>query len=276
MTTDCNTLASPIGGTAIPLHCTVETAAVGRFLARYASWLMGAGATCIRVEKNMERIARTYCRRVEMTIFPRHIQLSVYSDDENLECLTVNAPVRKIAINYDLITRLSELSWRIADNNLDLPHAEEEMNSIVRQDARKEWLVLLLVGAANASFCRLFGGDGVAMAVVFIATVCGFWLKNQLMARGWDVRLVFLICAFVSGILGCTDIIWGIGSTPRIALATSVLYLVPGIPFLNSFSDLLNRHYICAFSRFMDAVVLTCCLSAGLCLAMVVMKTGMF
>ena len=67
-----------------------------------------------------------------------------------------------------------------------------------------------------------------------------------------------------------------IGDTPTTAMATSVLYLVPGIPYLNSFSDMLCRHYICAFCRFMDAIVLTGCLSAGLCCGMLLMNVGMF
>ena len=94
--------------------------------------------------------------------------------------------------------------------------------------------------------------------------------------RGIDIRAVFIICALVSSILGATGILFPYGSTPYIAVATSVLYLVPGIPFLNSFSDLLHRHYICAFSRFADAVILTGCLSAGLCGGMLLMKIGMF
>ena len=60
------------------------------------------------------------------------------------------------------------------------------------------------------------------------------------------------------------------------ALGTSILYLVPGIPFLNSFSDMICRHYVCALGRFMDAVILTCCLSAGLCAGMALMDAGMF
>ena len=36
-----------------------------------------------------------------------------------------------------------------------------------------------------------------------------------------------------------------LGSTPDIAIATSILYLVPGIPFLNGFSDMIAGHYTC-------------------------------
>ena len=76
--------------------------------------------------------------------------------------------------------------------------------------------------------------------------------------------------------LGSTGLLFGLGGTSDVALATSVLYLVPGIPLINSFSDMLYRHYLSAFSRFADAAILTCCLSIGLCLGMLAMGVGMF
>lgn len=249
---------------------------VGRFLAQYASWLMGCGATCIRIEKNVDRIARSYDKRVEISIMPRHIQLSVFSADNDCECLTVNTSVKSIPINFSINARLSELSWKIADKKLPLTQAKRLFNKIIPGTPQDIRTTLLLVGCANASFCRLFGGDFVAMGVVGIATVAGYWLKTFLLSRHVDVRVVFMLCAFVSAVLGCTDILFSLGSTPTIALSTSVLYLIPGIPFINSFSDMLYRHYVCALSRFSDALVLTCCLSAGLCLGMLVMNVGMF
>ncbi|WP_290451779.1 threonine/serine exporter family protein, partial [uncultured Duncaniella sp.] len=177
---------------------------------------------------------------------------------------------------FDMNTRLSELSWAIADGRIGFEDAHAEMADIVEGDSQNEWLVLLLASVANASFCRLFGGDAVAMVVVFIATLAGYYLKQILLDKGWDVRAVFMACSFVSSVLGATGILFSLGNTPFIALGTSVLYLVPGIPLLNSFSDMLYRHYVCAFSRFVDAVVLTCCLSIGLCGGMMFMNVGMF
>lgn len=87
--------------------------------------------------------------------------------------------------------------------------------------------------------------------------------------------MVFMICAFLSSVIGATDMLFSIGSTPAIAISTSVLYLIPGIPFLNSFSDMLYRHYLCAFARFADAMVLTCCLSIGLCIGLSLMRANM-
>lgn len=245
------------------------------FISQYSAWLYGCGATCIRLEKNVQRIAAAYGTRVELSIMPRHIHVSVW-DNRSEEAVTAVVSVRCVPVSFDMNTRLSELSWAIADGRIGFEDAHAEMADIVEGDSQNKWLVLLLASVANASFCRLFGGDAVAMVVVFIATLAGYYLKQILLDKGWDVRAVFMACSFVSSVLGATGILFSLGNTPFIALGTSVLYLVPGIPLLNSFSDMLYRHYVCAFSRFVDAVVLTCCLSIGLCGGMMFMNVGMF
>lgn len=254
-----------------------SSAEVAHFLADYCAKLLGSGATYIRLEKNASRIARAYGKTVEITTMPRHINLSVSGGSgDYLDTVTVVASVRQMPISYYVNTRLSELSWMIADGRIGFDAARSAICDIVSSDIQSRWLVLLLVTVANASFCRLFGGDAAAMAIVAAATFAGYCLKIELLRYHVDVRVVFIACSFVSGVLGASGLLFSIGSTPQIALATSVLYLVPGIPFLNSFSDMLYRHYICAFSRFADAVILTCCLSAGLSAAMMLMRVGMF
>ncbi|MDE6853647.1 MAG: threonine/serine exporter family protein, partial [Muribaculaceae bacterium] len=175
-------------------------------------------------------------------------------------------------------TRLSQLSWETVDSRLSMEECSQRFDRIVHSDgsSHSRTAELLLASAANAAFCRLFGGDAIAMAVVLVATMAGYYIKQLMLTRHIDLRLTVLVCAFISSVISAADSLFALGSTPAIAIGTSVLYLVPGIPFLNSFSDLLYRHYICAFSRFTDAVVLTCCLSAGLCAGMLAMNSGMF
>ncbi|MDE6041520.1 MAG: threonine/serine exporter family protein [Muribaculaceae bacterium] len=255
------------------------TSALGAFLAEYAARLLGCGATCMRLEMNLGRMAAAYGHKVEVTIFPRHLHLTVTQASEH-HCsehsFTTIAAVPKCGISYACNTRLSELSWTIADHGMPLSTAWERFEEIVASPGISANVVLVLAALANASFCRLFGGDWVAMACVTLSTLVGFYFKQHLARHKIDVRLIFFLCAFISTVIASSDMLFGLGSTPRIAIGSSVLYLVPGIPFLNSFSDLLNHHYICAFSRFMDAVVLTCCLSLGLCAGMALMQTGMF
>lgn len=245
------------------------------FLSRYSARLLGAGATAVRLEKNVTRMAQAYGRNVEIFIMPNHVHISVWheaSTDSVTSIVTVNHRV----ISFNVNTQLSRLSWEVADGRLSFEEARRQYDHIISHDGQNPWLVLLLASLANASFCRLFGGDAMAMSLVFLATAVGYWLKIMLLRQHVDVRIMVFLCALVSSLVGGCAVLFQLGATPDVALATSVLYLVPGIPFINAFSDALNRHYLCALSRFADATVLTCCLSAGLCLGMIIMNLGMF
>ncbi len=245
------------------------------FLSEYAVALFGCGVTCIRLERNVNRIASAWGKRVELYIMPRHIHMTVI-DPDGADIFTHISSVRQAPISFSLNTRLSQLSWHIADEDMPLDKASRRMRHIISSDTQNPWMTLTLASLANASFCGIFGGDYAAMLIVAVATALGFRLKQILTKAHIDGRVIFFICALFSTLIGSLAFILTPGGTPSIAVGTSVLYLVPGIPFLNSFSDLLYRHYICSFSRFIDATVLTVCLSLGLCLGMRIMGVGMF
>ncbi|MDE7346139.1 MAG: threonine/serine exporter family protein [Muribaculaceae bacterium] len=259
-------------------RCSPECATLKEiclFLSEYSAWLLGSGATSIRLERNVRRMAKSLDCEAEMTILPRHIHMTVCSYDKS-ESYTYIIATHPMPISFDINTRLSRLSWKMADDGLSFSDAKTQFKEIIRTPQANKYMVLLLASCANAAFCRLFTGDWAAVGVVFLSTLAGFSLKQTLTRHKVDVRLVFIICAFVSSILASSATLFSFGHTPDIAVGTSVLYLVPGIPFLNSFSDMLDGHYICAFGRFMNAVVLTCCLSLGLCGGMLLMNLSMF
>lgn len=241
-----------------------ETAA---FLADYAALLSGCGSTCIRIEKNTRRMAEAFGMDCDIAILPTHIYVSVWGE----QVADRRVAVRKTTscgISFNLNARLSRLSWEVADKQLDFATAVERLVRIRETKPTGKYEVLLLTSLANASFCRLFGGDAIAMLIVFVSTLAGYRLKQMMLEDKQDVRLTFLCASFFSSALSAGGHIFQIGTTPEVALGTSVLYLIPGVPYINAVSDLIYRHYLCAFSRFMDAAVLTACLSAGLCAGM--------
>lgn len=253
---------------------TVQENEIGCLLSSYAALLLRSGATCARVEKNVGRMARRWGIEFEMTILPRHVSLVLRSESNDTK--TFMTDIGGTCISFDKLTRLSRMSWEVADNDWDIQRAQAALKSISEVKPANKWWVLFAVSCANGAFCRLFSGDITAALVVALATMCGYYLKQLLLSKHMDVRPVFMICAFVSSVLACADSLFSLGETPEIAVGTSVLYLVPGIPFLNSFNDMLDKHYICFLSRLIDAVVLTCCLSVGICAGMWVMHIGMF
>lgn len=258
-----------------PPRCEASVREVCIFLSTYSSALFTSGATCIRLDKNVSRIAEAYGMTVELTILPRHIHLTIHDTEYN-EVLTTIATIGDGPISFSLNSRLSALSWDIADGKMSFYEAKTELEHIINSPEKGIFNLPLIVGIANASFCYLFGGDIIAMGIVFVSVFTGYILKELLSSKGVDYRVIVILCAFLSTVLASGDALFGVGNTPQITVSTSVLYLVPGIPFINSFSDMLDGHYICAFGRAMKAVVLTFCMSVGLGLGMALMGISMF
>ena len=98
-----------------------------------------------------------------------------------------------------------------------------------------------MVGVA-CLLCVFGGGDILVCLVTFIASMMGYslrlWLSNRnfnpLYPRSWR-----RVLAPSLPVPRCC----GIGNDPHIAMASSVLWLVPSFPLINSLSDMLQRLY---------------------------------
>lgn len=233
------------------------------FFGDYAVTLLSSGATTLRVEKNIGRMAEFYHLQLTLTIMPRHVEMMV-SDNQSSQVRIISW---KKGLHFTRITDLSRLSWRVVEENLDVATAHRILQEVQLRKTLPIWAVSIMAALANASFCRLFQGDYWAMLFVFLATAGGFYTKHQLIsACHVDARIATIIVACLSAVISCGPFIYALGATPDIALATSVLYLVPGIPYINAFSDFISGHYICAQSWLLSALETTVCLGTGLVL----------
>lgn len=251
------------------IHETLKAAS--SFVGNYAAVLYSRGSTTARIEQGICRIAEAWNMHAEFSILPTDVVISLWDEGREHSYSTI-VKVPEGAINYRSVTELTRLSFRIADRHLSVEDAQAMMDRILAMKRIDRWTVLVLAGAANASFCRLFGGDHISMAIVFAATVCGFFMKQKLSSAGLDYRAVTLISACVAAVISSSGFVFGWGGTPETALGTSVLFLVPGIPFSNSIDDLLHGRYICSLSRFLQAMMITVSLSLGLCLAFFILN----
>ena len=246
----------------------------GEFLCLYASTLYSCGATAMRIDKNLQRIASCWHCSADFSVSPTCVLVTLIDSEGG--SFTMSRSIPKDKINFDTITSLSALSWEVHDEELDISQASEKYVAIMERKRMNPWLVTVLASVANASFCELFGGDWIAILIVFVATLDGFFLKSVLPKYGVDHKIAIIAGCTVSAIIACTGFVLGISTTPEVALATSVLYCVPGIPFANGISDMLYGHHLSSISRMRNAFIITACLSIGLCLAFVILNIKHF
>ena len=133
------------------------------------------------------------------------------------------------------------------------------------------WLVWVLVGFANASFCRLFSGDWIAVAAVFVATLVGFRLKQVLGKHHINHYFIFTISAFVASLIASVTMWQQWGNTPDIAIGASVLYLIPGVPLINGIIDIIEGHVLAGTARLINAFLLIICIAFGMAITLLMM-----
>ena len=109
------------------------------------------------------------------------------------------------------------------------------------------------------------------MVIVFIATLVGFFVRQKMMEKHINHLFVFVVSAFVASMIGCSAILYNIGTTPQIALGTSVLYLIPGVPLINGIIDIIEGHVLAGVSRLINAALLIISLSIGLSLTLLLL-----
>ena len=249
---------------------TDQIQALSEFLLEYATTLMGAGVHTNRAVRNISRIAAAYGYSADMTIFQRNITMSlICKDDETLRRTSVRK-LKPLAFNLNLIQQLNELSWLPVDNNVSIAEMEQAFRPIVRTKRFSRWTDLLLVSLGNAAFCRLFNGDLWAMLTVFAATLLGFLVKQQLSRLKYNPLGVIILSAFAASMAAACAVIFQLGSTPQIALATSVLFLVPGVQMINSIMDLMHGRILMGISRGVHSIMMISCITIGLSATMLI------
>lgn len=237
---------------------------LSNFLLDFATTLMSSGVHTSRVVRNVTRIAKSFGYEAEMTIFQRHVTLHILHIQDDSVRRTSLRTIQPGAFNFDIISSLSALSWSAHDNHLSLYELREQFNQIVNRPRISRWWVLILVSLANASFCRLFGGDPWAMALVLAATLVGFFIRQEMTRHHINHLAIFIVSAFVASMIAATGTWAALGKTPEIALGTSVLFLIPGVPLINSIIDLLEGYVLIGISRAVNALSLIICIALGL------------
>ena len=246
---------------------------IADFIARYLSYMLGAGVHTSRVVRNSKRIGDALGVDVSIHTSQKTATLTVKDREASLKDTRV-LDVPAFPISFEWNADLSALSWAAFDRKMTLDEIRSRFDELAAKPGMNPVFVLFMVSLANASFCRLFGGDIWAMLITFTATMIGFFTRQHLTRKKVNHYIVFIVSAFVASICASTALALGI-ETAEIALATSVLYLVPGVPLINGLIDITDGHIQIGISRLVNALMLIVCIAIGLSLTLILVKDSL-
>lgn len=227
--------------------------------------LMSSGAHSQRISKTLERIAGAFNCTVDLLITHKAIVLTVH--DEGVEHFRGGPKqTNPHSVNFRVVSGISRMSWRVVQEKWSIAQINEEVERLVSLPHYPRILVLFVVSLAGASFCKLFDGSWVDMSVAFAATFAGLFIRQELTKRNFNPYMQIFFAAFTSSMVASLFIKFG-GNIQGPALLASVLYLIPGVPLINSFSDLIHGNIMNGIVRSVDGLVIAFAISMGYMLA---------
>ncbi len=229
--------------------------------------LLQNGAETARVEETVHRMGTGLgANWMDVLVSPNAIIASTIS---GVEFRTKVRRVVRIGVNMDIITEIGDLSRRVIRDEADRFTVRAELERIDRKKRQyNRWLVVLLVGLACAAFSRLFYGDWGVFFFTWVAASTGMFVRQELTHRNFNPLLITVSTAFVAGLIASIPVALNLGANPEIALAASVLLLVPGVPLVTSAQDLIQGHIVTGLVRGILGLLITLGIALGLTLAM--------
>jgi uncharacterized membrane protein YjjP (DUF1212 family) len=241
-----------------------ETAELGNLLLQAGISLLKAGAGSSRIITNLNRFAAAYKYEVNIDLGTKNISLTLHSELQQNIFSGSRSMDSQPGSDFRVIADISRLSWDVTEKKIDLISAASELKKAIHSDEYPRAVVLLLVGLAGASFCYTFGGRFIEMVITFLSTVAGLFLKQEMITRKFNTYLVTYCSAVIATLV--IGICWKLGFNSKFdhAFATCTLFLIPGVPLINSFIDLMDGYIINGIDRGINASIHAFGIAAGL------------
>lgn len=240
-----------------------DTQSVGNILLETGAMLMSSGASTNRTRVTLERLAQGLGYGIELLITQRALMLTIIEKDQQ-HFFSRLKRISPHGVNFRIVSGISHLSWNVMEQNWTVAQISEELHRLKSLPHYPRMVVLGLVGLAGSAFCHIFGGGNTEMAVAFIATVVGLFVRQEAMKKKFNPYLCVFFAAFAASFIAGLAEHFHIGLQPDKALATSVLFLVPGVPLINSVTDLMDGNIQNGMVRAMNGLMIAFSIAMGL------------
>lgn len=228
--------------------------------------LLQHGAETQRIEETVHRLGTGMgCNWMDIMVSSNTIVVTAISGHQ---FRTKLRRVPALTINMAVIDAVNTMSRRVSARELDWLQVRAELQRISTMPLRyNRWLVVTMIALSCAAFSRLAGGDWAVFGVTFVAASTAMVVRQELTRRYFNALMIVTITAFIAALIVCSATLLGLNANPELAMAASVLLLVPGVPLINAVEDLIKGHLVTGMAQSMTGILVSACIALGLLLA---------
>nr|WP_315200816.1 threonine/serine exporter family protein [uncultured Flavobacterium sp.] len=242
---------------------------LGEMLLEIGSLLIVSGANTERVKVTISRIAGAFCCDSDLMI-TNHALMITLTYKENIKTFTSVKWVPNMHLNFNLISDISTMSWKIVEEKWSVERINNEVLLLNRNPLYPRFAVLFLVALAGASFCRLFGGGLTEMILCFLGSFLGLFARQETMKLKFNFYVCIFFASLTSSFLVGAYSYFNPDKDFIHALSTCVLFLIPGVPMINSFSDLIDGNILNGTTRGVNVLVIAFAIALGLTVSLLI------
>lgn len=237
--------------------------------------LLQYGADTARIEETIHRIGTALgCDWMDIIILPEGIIATTVS---GIEFRTKVRRVVRMGVNFTVLDEINQLSHQIVQGKADRLITRQELRRISDMGhPYNRWVVVLMVGLGCAALSRLIGGDLWVFIVTFFASSGAMFVRQEMHKRHFNMMIIVVTTSFTAQMLATIGLLLGLGENPYLALAASVLLLVPGVPLVNSAQDIFQGFFTTGISRAINGVLITLGIAVGVVFANSLLRLGGF
>jgi len=230
--------------------------------------LMEAGANADSIDAIVAKFARGLgAERVDLRIGYASLAVTIGIGPNGI---TRMREVGHLGVNQRVDQQLWHLAAQVARGELTTAQARGELDRLAAKTPRHSaWVMAVAVGIACAAFGRLLRVDWLGTGPVLVAAAIGQFVRRDLLARHVNVFICATLVSFLSALLGGLGAISLGSETVMTAMIASILLLVPGIPSVNTLSDILDGHPTLGSARAVTVAVILIFVAVGLWFAQV-------
>lgn len=224
--------------------------------------LLQHGAESMLVEELAGRTGKALgADQVDCAISANAIVLTTIIDGH---CLTSTRKVIDRGINMHIVTEVQHVVILAEHGHLDCKGVQKKF-AHMKPLRYPRWVMVLMVALSCACFCKLNNGGWDGAVITFAASGCAMYVRQVLTARHMNPLINFCFTAFVATMVaGMMLTIPLFSATSGIAMAASVLLLVPGFPLINAVADMFKGHVNTGLARWAMASLLTLATCIGI------------
>ena len=239
-----------------------------KILLRMGCLLSENGANANQIVRDMRRAAAYMgipADDLHIHIAYSNILINIHSPED---CFTSFRNVQYLGANMDIISSISVLTWTALRNEYTLDDFSQELEEIAKKDPpHSNATSAIFAGFACGAFPILFGGSIISAWITTFCALLGFIIL--LILKRFQINgYISIACAaavssglaFLSGcIFDSADVIY--------AMIACTLFMVPGIPLINTVDDLLNNYILAGISRAVHTLLIVGSMTVGISFA---------